>query len=143
MIKNYFYAFILCGQASTMQAFANSKEKSLMFNSEQNEIKMESISKVDFFEFKKEQEEATKKQRYENALRVHEDSLNTSSMNDYEKTQYYLKKNDMNAVKSIENQKQMQYLNKAKDRGIISNEEYSKKFSKLTPHFSNQSNKNQ
>ncbi len=46
-------------------------------------------------------------------------------------------------VKSIENQKQMQYLNKTKDQGFISNEEYSKKISKLTPHFSNQSNKNQ
>ncbi|MGR2920496.1 hypothetical protein [Acinetobacter sp. 1125_18A] len=125
-----------------MQVFANpySKEESIMFNSEQNKIKMESTPNVDFFAFKKMQDELLKKQRYENALRVHEESLHTSSMNNYEKTQYYLKRNDMNALKSIENQKHMQYLNKAKDRGLISTKEYSKQLSKLNPPFSNQYN---
>jgi len=142
MIKNYLYTIIIFGQAFTMQAFANSKEKSIMFDSEQNEIKMENTSNVDFFEFKKKQEESSKKQRYENAIRIHKHSLNTSNMNDFEKNQYYLKINDMNAVKSIDNKKQMQDLNRAKNRGLISNEDYSKKIRKLNPPFLNQYNNN-
>ncbi|MFW2040936.1 hypothetical protein ACG94V_05095 [Acinetobacter sp. ULE_I001] len=125
-----------------MPAFSeqNSKERSLMFSSEQNEISLESTPSVDFFDFKKQQEELSKKQRYEKAVKIQEDSLNTSTMNTYEKTQYYLKKNDMNAVESLQNQQNIQYLQKAKDRGLISNDEYQRKFNNLNTPLLNQRN---
>ncbi len=111
-----------------------------MFSSEQNEISLESTPSVDFFDFKKQQEELSKKQRYEKAVKIQEDSLNTSTMNTYEKTQYYLKKNDMNAVESLQNQQNIQYLQKAKDRGLISNDEYQRKFNNLNTPLLNQRN---
>ncbi|MFW1735561.1 MULTISPECIES: hypothetical protein [unclassified Acinetobacter] len=125
-----------------MPAFSeqNSKERSLMFSSEQNEISLESTPSVDFFDFKKQQEELSKKQRYEKAVKIQEDSLNTSTMNTYEKTQYYLKKNDMNAVESLQNQQNIQYLQKAIDRGLISNDEYQRKFNNLNTPLLNQRN---
>jgi len=142
MIKKCLYLFILCGQSYSMPAFSeqNSKERSLMFSSEQNEISLESTPSVDFFDFKKQQEELSKKQRYEKAVKIQEDSLNTSTMNTYEKTQYYLKKNDMNAVESLQNQQNIQYLQKAKDRGLISNDEYQRKFNNLNTPLLNQRN---
>lgn len=142
MIKKCLYLLILCGQSYSMPAFSepNSKERSLMFSSEQNEISLESTPSVDFFDFKKQQEELSKKQRHEKAVKIQEDSLNTSTMNTYEKTQYYLKKNDMNAVESLQHQQNIQYLQKAKDRGLISNDEYQRKFNNLNTPLLNQRN---
>ncbi|SPL68864.1 hypothetical protein [Acinetobacter stercoris] len=87
---------------------------------------------VNFFELSKQQEQETRKQREANAVKMHENRVNTSHMSSFERSQYFLKNNDIQALQAEETDQQLKSLQKAKSRGAISEKDYQQQMMKQT-----------
>lgn len=64
------------------------------------------------------------KQNQSSYIRMNENQSNTANMSSFERSQYFLKSHDNQALKTEENMQNLRSLEKAKNRGVISNKEY-------------------
>jgi hypothetical protein len=103
MNKKYFNILLISIQAISLQVFAesNSAEKSIIFNNTENTSLQTKKSNIDFFASKKNQEALYKRQKDEDFIEDEENFSNTSNMGKDQKIEYYLKNNNMDAIKYI------------------------------------------
>lgn len=78
----------------------------------------------------KQQEQDRIAQREVNVAKMYESRANTSNMSPFERSQYLLKNNDTYALNAHENEQQLKSLQKARNRGVISERDYQQKMIK-------------
>ena len=61
---------------------------------------------------------------------MYESRANTSNMSPFERSQYLLKNNDTYALNAHESEQQLKSLQKARNRGVISERDYQQKMIK-------------
>ncbi|WP_376744298.1 hypothetical protein [Acinetobacter sp.] len=85
---------------------------------------------VDFFELSRQQELERINQRDANVVKMHENRANTSNMSPFERSQYFLKNSDTQALNAYVNEQQLESFQKARNRGAISEQDYQQKLIK-------------
>ncbi|WP_252510778.1 hypothetical protein [Acinetobacter bereziniae] len=98
----------------------------------QNETQHENNNdnQVDFFELSRQQEKDQINQRDANVLRINENRANTSNMSPFERSQYLLKNNDTQALNAHTYEQQLKSIQQARNRGVISEQDYQKQILK-------------
>ncbi|MCH7293885.1 hypothetical protein [Acinetobacter higginsii] len=99
----------------------------LILKNDSPEYEIKSREHVDFFESVKQQEQDRLNQRDVNAAKMYETRSNTSNMSPFERSQYLLKNNDTRALNAYEYEQQLNSLQKARNRGVISDRDYQQK----------------
>ena len=121
-------SIIACSVYSAEDIFK--KPQSYVFLQNETQHENNNDNQVDFFELSRQQEKDQINQRDANVLRINENRANTSNMSPFERSQYLLKNNDTYALNAHESEQQLKSLQKARNRGVISERDYQQKMIK-------------
>ncbi|MBJ8554592.1 hypothetical protein [Acinetobacter bereziniae] len=121
-------SIIACSVYSAEDIFK--KPQSYVFLQNETQHENNNDNQVDFFELSKQQEKDQINQRDANVLRVNENRANTSNMSPFERSQYLLKNNDTQALNAHTYEQQLKSIQQARNRGVISEQDYQKQILK-------------
>lgn len=121
-------SIIACSVYSAEDIFK--KPQSYVFLQNETQHENNNDNQVDFFELSRQQEKDQINQRDANVLRINENRTNTSNMSPFERSQYLLKNNDTQALNAHTYEQQLKSIQQARNRGVISEQDYQKQILK-------------
>lgn len=105
----------------------------LVLQKEDTQLELKNDQQVDFFESFKQQEQDQINQRTQDLESLQEIQANTANMSPHDRAQYYLEHRHYGALDAHGNGQQLSSLEKARNRGVISNRDYQQKIVKYNP----------
>lgn len=121
-------SIIACSVYSAEDIFK--KPQSYVFLQNETQHENNNDNQVDFFELSRQHEKDQINQRDANVLRINENRTNTSNMSPFERSQYLLKNNDTQALNAHTYEQQLKSIQQARNRGVISEQDYQKQILK-------------
>ncbi|WP_336931623.1 hypothetical protein [Acinetobacter bereziniae] len=121
-------SIIACSVYSAEDIFK--KPQSYVFLQNETQHENNNDNQVDFFELSRQQEKDQINQLDANVLRINENRANTSNMSPFERSQYLLKNNDTQALNAHTHEQQLKSIQQARNRGVISEQDYQKQILK-------------
>ncbi|MBJ9955004.1 hypothetical protein I5735_18520 [Acinetobacter baumannii] len=132
MMNKLLVAFIIpiitCSVYSAEDIFKKSQSDVFLQNETRHENNHD--TQVDFFEISRQQEKDRINQRDANVIQINQNRAMTSNMSPFEKSQYLLKNNDTQALNSHTYEQELKSIQQARNRGIISEQDYQKQLIK-------------
>lgn len=133
---------VISGSVYSADDLFNKPQSILILQNDEPQYQMESSEQVDFFESLKQQEQDRLSQRTQDLESLNELQSITSNMSPHDRAQYYLEHRHLGALDAHGQEQQFNSLQKARNRGMISNQDYQQKIMKHSPlpleHRSNQ-----
>lgn len=105
----------------------------LVLQKEDAQLELKNEQQVDFFESLKQQEQDQINQRTQDLESLYELQSNTANMSPHDRAQYYLEHRHYGALDAYGQGQQLSSLEKARNRGVISNRDYQQKIVKYSP----------
>ncbi|MFW1973874.1 hypothetical protein [Acinetobacter bereziniae] len=121
-------SIIACSVYSAEDIFK--KPQSYVFLQNETQHENNNDNQVDFFELSRQHEKDQINQHDANILRINENRANTSNMSPFERSQYLLKNNDTQALNAHTYEQQLKSIQQARNRGVISEQDYQKQILK-------------
>ncbi|MFT0696216.1 hypothetical protein ACDX34_19155 [Acinetobacter bereziniae] len=121
-------SIIACSVYSAEDIFK--KPQSYVFLQNETQHENNNDNQVDFFELSRQHEKDQINQHDANVLRINENRANTSNMSPFERSQYLLKNNDTQALNAHTYEQQLKSIQQARNRGVISEQDYQKQILK-------------
>ncbi|WP_335956691.1 hypothetical protein [Acinetobacter bereziniae] len=121
-------SIIACSVYSAEDIFK--KPQSYVFLQNETQHENNNDNQVDFFELSRQHEKDQINQHDANVLRINENRDNTSNMSPFERSQYLLKNNDTQALNAHTYEQQLKSIQQARNRGVISEQDYQKQILK-------------
>ena len=121
-------SIIACSVYSAEDIFK--KPQSYVFLQNETQHENNNDNQVDFFELSRQHEKDQINQHDANVLRINENRANTSNMSPFERSQYLLKNNDTRALNAHTYEQQLKSIQQARNRGVISEQDYQKQILK-------------
>ncbi len=104
----------------------------LVLQKEDAQLELKNEQQVDFFESLKQQEQDQINQRTQDLESLYELQSNTANMSPHDRAQYYLEHRHYGALDAYGQGQQLSSLEKARNRGVISNRDYHQKIVKYS-----------
>lgn len=105
----------------------------LVLQKDDTKFELKNDQQVDFFESLKQQEQDQINQRTQDLESLYELQSNTANMSPHDRAQYYLEHRHYGALDAYGQGQQLSSLEKARNRGVISNRDYQQKIVKYSP----------
>ena len=121
---------VIAGSVYSAEDWSKKSQSYVFLQNEEPQYGNKNSEHVDFFELSKQQEQDRIAQRNVNVAKMYENRANTSNMSPFERSQYLLKNNDTYALNAHESEQQLKSLQKARNRGVISERDYQQKMIK-------------
>lgn len=121
---------VIAGSVYSAEDWSKKHQSYVFLQNEEPQYGNKNSENVDFFELSKQQEQDRIAQRDVNVAKMYENRANTSNMSPFERSQYLLKNNDTYALNAHESEQQLKSLQKARNRGVISERDYQQKMIK-------------
>lgn len=121
---------VIAGSVYSAEDWSKKSQSYVFLQNEEPQYGNNNSEHVDFFELSKQQEQDRIAQRDVNVAKMYENRANTSNMSPFERSQYLLKNNDTHALNAHESEQQLKSLQKARNRGVISERDYQQKMIK-------------
>ncbi|MEQ1321736.1 hypothetical protein [Acinetobacter guillouiae] len=121
---------VIAGSVYSAEDWSKKSQSYVFLQNEEPQYGNKNSEHVDFFELSKQQEQDRIAQRNVNVAKMYENRANTSNMSPFERSQYLLKNNDTHALNAHESEQQLKSLQKARNRGVISERDYQQKMIK-------------
>ena len=121
---------VIAGFVYSAEDWSKKPQSYVFLQNEEPQYGNKNSEHVDFFELSKQQEQDRIAQRDVNVAKMYENRANTSNMSPFERSQYLLKNNDTHALNAHESEQQLKSLQKARNRGVISERDYQQKMIK-------------
>ncbi|MFW1956421.1 hypothetical protein ACG91D_12660 [Acinetobacter guillouiae] len=121
---------VIAGSVYSAEDWSKKPQSYVFLQNEEPQYGNNNSEHVDFFELSKQQEQDRIAQREVSVAKMYESRANTSNMSPFERSQYLLKNNDTYALNAHENEQQLKSLQKARNRGVISERDYQQKMIK-------------
>ncbi|WP_335951069.1 hypothetical protein [Acinetobacter beijerinckii] len=121
---------VICGAAYSADDIFKKNKSILMLKNNDSLSAQSSSEQVDFFESYRQQENDRINQSNYDLEKQKQIQSNTSNMSPHDKSQYYLKHRHFDALNAQRQEQQFNSIEKAKNRGLISDKEYNQKMVK-------------
>ncbi|MGR0306159.1 hypothetical protein [Acinetobacter beijerinckii] len=121
---------VICGAAYSADDIFKKNKFILMLKNNESLSAQSSSEQVDFFESYRQQENDRINQSNYDLEKQQQIQSNTSNMSPHDKSQYYLEHRHFDALNAQRQEQQFNSIEKAKNRGLISDKEYNQKMVK-------------
>ncbi|ENX34067.1 hypothetical protein F889_02731 [Acinetobacter colistiniresistens] len=132
---------LVCGSAYSADDLFKKPQSFLILKKEEPQYE-KSGDRFDFFESFKQQEQDRINQRNYDLEKQHEIQANTSNMSPHDKSQYLLEHRHFDALNAYGQEQQFNLMQKARNKGVISEQDYQQKILQQ-PSFPSEQRSNQ
>lgn len=124
---------VISGSVYSADDLFNKPQSIMILQNDEPQDQIGHSAQVDFFESLKQQEQDRISQRTQDLESLYEIQSNTANMSPHDRAQYYLEHRHYGALDAHGHAQQIGSLEKARNRGIISNRDYQQKIVKYNP----------